>query len=314
MQHAPGERRVLEGFLEQDLLGFSLGHHALGGVSHTTSVMLGGDGGGENVLVAVHGFSEDVVPLAEANHHVPGHGDVGFQENRTHGDDAGEHELNTVVCVAGRKRVDSFSSVLQCRLVLTVKHGAPHDEVVVVHSVKLVELRLVSGGGDVVVVGFHGCDVAFNGFFPLTDPSVDVRRHVDQVAQARHSGSQHIGCGKRLLGERREFEGVAVQVTEGRVDLGLVAAFEGLFHDLDQQQGVVVGRCNLSRRRVFVPELPGLEVHQRLDVNGRDVQVSSVLFVQGGHGFGKRHVQFHVVAHVEHRWVGRITSLFGVAG
>ena len=71
----------------------------------------------------------------------------------------------------------------------------------VVHAVELVELRLVAGGGDVMVVGFNSSDVALDGFLPLTDPRVDVRGHVDQVTQAGHAGAQDIGGKQGTLGE-----------------------------------------------------------------------------------------------------------------
>ena len=311
---ATGERRVLQGFLEQDLLGLGLGHHALGGVGHTACVVLGGDGGREDVLVGVHRLGEDLIPLAEADHHVPRHRDVGLQEDGAHWDDAGEHELHTVVGVARGQRVDRLAGVLQRRLVLAVEHGAPDDEVVVVHAVEFVELRFVAGDAHVVVVGLDRGNVALDGFLPLSDPCVDVRGHVDEVAEAGHARAEHVGRGQGALWEGRKLEGVAVQVAERGVDASSLARFESVLHDLDQQQGVVVRRRDLARGGVLVPQLPRLEVHQRLHVDGGDREVAGVLLVQRSHRLGEGHVEFGQVAHVEDGRVSAVTGFLRVTG
>ena len=313
MQHSASKGWVLQGFLEQHLLGFSLGHHALGSVSDTTSVVLRGDGGREDVLVRVHGFGKNVVPLAKPNHHVPRHGDVGFKENGAHWDDASQHELNTVVGVAGWKGINRLASVLEGRLVLSVKHGTPHHEVVVVHAVKLVELRFVSGDVDVMVVGFNRSDVALNGFLPLANPCIDVGGHVDQVPEAGHACAKDISGEQGFLGERGKFQSVAVQVAKRWVDSSSLTAFKGVFHDLDEKQGVLVGRRNLTGSGVLVPQLPRLEVHQSLNVGGGDGEVACVLLVKGSHGFGESDVELGGVAHVEHGRVGSVACLGGVS-
>ena len=133
---------------------------------------------------------------------MPRHGDVGFEENGTHWDDASQHELNTVVSVAGWKGINRLASVLEGRLVLSVKHGTPHHEVVVVHAVELVELGFIASDADIMVVGFNRSDVALNGFLPLTDPRIDVGRHVDQVAQSGHACSKEVSGEEGALWER----------------------------------------------------------------------------------------------------------------
>ena len=104
---------------------------------------------------------------------------------------------------------------------------------------------------------------------------------------------------------------MAVQVAKRRVNLGFIAAFKGIFHDFYKQERVVIGRRDFTCGGVFVPQLPSLQIHQGFNVNGGDAKVTSVLFVQWGHGFSERHVQCRVVAHVEH---GRVRSISGFCG
>ena len=47
---------------------------------------------------------------------------------------------------------------------------------------------------------------------------------MDEVAESRHAGAQNIGGRESLLGERRQFKGVAVEVAKRRVNLGFIAA------------------------------------------------------------------------------------------
>ena len=96
------------------------------------------------------------------------------------------------------------------------------------------------------------------------------------------------------------------------VDSSSLAAFKGVFHDLDEEQRVVVGRRNLTGSGVLVPQLPRLEVHQSLNVESGDGKVASVLLVEGSHGFGESDVEFGRVAHVENGWVSGVTCLSGV--
>ena len=98
------------------------------------------------------------------------------------------------------------------------------------------------------------------------------------------------------------------------MNFGFLTAVKGVFHDLHEQERVVISGRDFSRRRVLVPKLPSLEVHQRFNVDGGDVQVAGVLLVERRHGFSERHVQCRVVAHVEHGWVGGVSSLSRVPG
>ena len=195
MHHPASERRVLQGRLEQLLLGLSLRDHSLGSVCNSTSVVLGGYGGGEHLPVRVHILCQYIVPLAEPDHDVPGHCHVGLQENRAHRDDPSQHELCPSVLISRRESLDGLASVLESGFVLAIEHGAPDDEVVVVHSVELVELGLVACDFDVAIIGFHRGYVAVDGLLPLPHPRVDVRWHVDEVPQARHARPKYVRGG-----------------------------------------------------------------------------------------------------------------------
>ena len=195
MHHPASERRVLQGRLEQLLLGLSLRDHSLRSIGHSTGVVLGGYGSWEHIPVRVHLLCQYLVPLAEPDHDMPGHGDVGLQENRSHRDYPSEHELCPSVLITCRQGLDGLSSVLESSFVLAIEHGAPDDEVVVVHSVELVELRFVACDFDVAIIGFHRGYVAVDGLLPLPNPCVDVRGHVDEVPQARHASSKYVRRG-----------------------------------------------------------------------------------------------------------------------
>ena len=106
---------------------------------------------------------------------------------------------------------------------------------------------------------------------------------------------------------------MTVEVAQGRINTGGRVAFEGVLHDLHQEKGVVISRGDLTGGGVLVPQLPGLEVHQRLNVEGGHGEVAGVLLVQRRHGFGERDVEFRRVAHVEHGRVRSVSSLGGVA-
>ena len=107
---------------------------------------------------------------------------------------------------------------------------------------------------------------------------------------------------------------MAVKVAKRRVNLGFIAAVKGVFHDLHEQERVVIGWRDFARGGVLVPKLPGFEVHQRFNVDSRDIQVACILLVQRGHGLGKGDVQFRVVAHVEHAGVCSVPCFSRVAG
>ena len=189
MHHSTSKCWVLQGFLEQDLLSFSLRNHSLGCISNTTSVMLCCNCSREDVSLRIHWFCKDFVPFSESNHDVPWHSHVGFKEDCSHWNNTSEHELNSTVLVTGRQGLNSLSCVFEGGLVLTIKHSTPDYKVVVVHTVELVELGFISSQLNVTIVCFNSSDVALDGLFPLSDPCIDMRRHVDQMSKPRHASS-----------------------------------------------------------------------------------------------------------------------------
>ena len=202
VEHTASESWVFECLVEQDLLCFGFWDHALGSVSDTTSVVLSSDCSREDILVVVHWLSQNFVPFSESNHDVPWHCHIRFEEDCTHWNNAGKHELHTRIFVTGRQCVNGLAGVLEGRLVLTFEHSTPDDEVVVVHSVELVELRFITGQFDVSIVGFNRGNVTLNGFFPLANPCINVRWHVNKVAETWHQVAQDVCGWEGLFWER----------------------------------------------------------------------------------------------------------------
>ncbi len=88
-------------------------------------------------------------------------------------------------------RLDHLPRRFHCRLVLPEKHRAVELEVVVVRSIKRVE---VHPAFEVVElpVGRDAIGVGFDNVVVVTAKDVDVRRHVLEVAPIRHQVAQHI--------------------------------------------------------------------------------------------------------------------------
>ena len=203
VQDSSSKSRVLQCFIEENLFGFCFWNHALGCVCDSTCVVLRCDCGGEDILVRIHWFSKDFIPLSESNHNVPWHGYVGFKEDCAHWDNSSEHELNSRVFISSRKCVYCLSCVFECSFILSFEHSTPDNEVMVVHSIEFVKLRVISSEFDVSIVSFNCSDVAFNRFFPLSNPSIDVRRHVDKVTHTWHDSSKNISSRQSSLWVRR---------------------------------------------------------------------------------------------------------------
>ncbi len=109
------------------------------------------------------------------------------------------------------------------------------------------------------------------------DALVDVRGHVDHVPRRRHQGQDRV---RRALGSfrrRGRFEQVNQQVQRGRV--GRIAAQ----HVLGERDDV--GRAGV-RTSVRHPVVPRPQVHHRLDVEHRDVEVAREAAVHRAHGLG----------------------------
>ena len=101
-----------------------------------------------------------------------------------------------------------------------------------------------------------------------------------------------------VFGEHQQ-QGVLAQGTErvpgrgstsGRVqgEPWLPRSFERIFHDLDEKERVVIRWRDFTSCSVLVPELPSLEVHERLNVDRSDIEVAAVLLVQRSHRLLRR--------------------------
>ena len=94
---------------------------------------------------------------------------------------------------------------------------------------------------------------------------------------------------------------------------GALDRLEGMLHDLDEAQGRLIPRSDLAGGGVLVPELPRIEVHQRLDVDGGDIEITCVLLMQGCHRIGECLVQFGRVAHVQYTGVHAVPRFLAVS-
>ena len=83
---------------------------------------------------------------------------------------------------------------------------------------------------------------------------------------------------------------MTVKVTERRMDPCLIVFFKRIFHDLYQEQRILIGWCDDSRFGILFPQLPCLQIHEGLDVNCSDVQIPSVFLIKWGHFFGEGNV------------------------
>ena len=139
----------------------------------------------------------------------------------------------------------------------------PQEVHVVRHVARRVE-RAVAGDLRGLAVGVDGAPVRFHGVPVAAGADEDVCRHVHEVARARHEIAQAIGARQRALRLLRGLDRVDVEVIGARVP--------GLERLRLLQQRHDLGRPRL-RAAVLLPEVPGMEVHQRLGGERLDVGV-----------------------------------------
>ena len=194
VQYTAGKCWVFKRFIKECLFCLCLCNHALRGIGNTTSVVLCYYGGREDFLVWDGWFSNYIIPHTKPNHNVVGQSDIGFEEDRAHWYDACKHKLYAWIFVTGGVCRRRLSRILESDFILAFKHCAPNHKVMVVHSIKFIELRLVASELNVFIIGFYSSYVTFHALFPLSNPSIDVRRHVYEVTHTRHCGAEQISC------------------------------------------------------------------------------------------------------------------------
>ena len=136
------------------------------------------------------GGGQHFVPAAEAHQHLQRHGRKAVGDEGILLDPLGAASSSAI------SLIDVIASLLW-----PAHHGGEGQHVVVVGHVDAVEAllrRLLA----VVAVGFDRLGVGFDRLVPLAHAHVDVRRHVDQVTQARLEIPQSIGGGDGLFGMR----------------------------------------------------------------------------------------------------------------
>ena len=119
--------------------------------------------------------------------------------------------------------------------------------------------------------------VRLDCLLPLAEPQIDVRRHVDQVAQTGGELAEPVGDRGRLAGLGRRFHGMNVEVQRERVVGRLLQdRLESLHHLRSFGPGLAVRR----------PEVPRPQVHQRLGEESADVAVLGEALVNVAHRRG----------------------------
>ncbi len=148
-------------------------------------------------------------------------------------------------------------------------------------EVQVVEVRL-GRQREVPPVGGDGALVGVGRVVVPAHACIDVRGHVHEVTGARHEIDQTVGGRQRLLGLVRRLHRVDVEVVRaGMVGVDLEHPLEG---DDD------FGRPTLGPA-VLVPEIPRLQIHQRLGVERTDVRIVGVRLPGKLHGVGVRTVE-----------------------
>jgi hypothetical protein len=117
---------------------------------------------------------------------------------------------------------------------------------------------------DVVHVGRNRKLVALDRVRVAADALIDVRRHVDHVAGGRHQRQQRVGGTLAALRRIGTLDEMDVHVHRARV---FRVARHDVLGQLDHFRGAGV------RRAVALPVAPRPQVHHRLDVERRRVEI-----------------------------------------
>lgn len=234
---------------------------------------------------------ENVVPAAEADEHVGTQGEKGLEAvgHGRRGDaqqGRGQGGLEAAAGVEGEGRLGG-------------EEGGVDEKVVVVAAVEGVEVE-GSGVGEVALVGGGGARVGLGGGSISARQDVEVGGHVEEVAGVGDEGAQVVGGREAVFWVGRHFEEVNVEVQQTRV-LG-AASWRGTDGDgggrggcgVRQTEGAVENGLHLeclgAGRRLAcleLPHVPGVEVHDGVDVNGDDVEIVGELGMDSLHGMGK---------------------------
>ena len=170
---------------------------------------------------------------------------------------------------------------LQCRSGLAQEHRTVDLEVVVVRAVQRVEVHR-AGPPQVLLIGPDRVAVARHDPPVVPAQHIEMRGHVVQVARVRDQPSQPVGDRKGLLRRRRHLHQVDVHVQYARV----IGARPGRQRTVEDVLRLQRARADGGLARAQVPQLPRCEVHQRVRVEGGDVQIVGCELVNGAHGLG----------------------------
>ncbi len=136
--------------------------------------------------------------------------------------------------------------------------------------------------GQVGAVGGHRALVGERRVGVATDALEDVRRHVHEVAGARHARAQALRRPHRALGSLRRLDRVNIEMAE----TGMIRRFRE--RALEQRHDLRGPLLGLAAGRV---EIPGMQVEERLGGEIGDVDIVRVRLRHGAHRVGVRQVE-----------------------
>jgi hypothetical protein len=197
---------------------------------------------------------EDLVPHLE-----PHHRQVRRDQERV--------EERQVGCEFWWDRRGHVGRSLQGERAATLDAGRPCQEVQVVRVVEDRHQSLGLVGLEVRAIGDDGAFVRARSVVPAADPGVDVRRHVDHVADGDVEFDQAIGGAFGAFGCGRGLHRVDVVVVGARV---VRVAFQDRLQRGDDLDGLG------SRFTGCVPVVPRDHVHERLGEQRGGVEVVGV--------------------------------------
>ena len=148
-----------------------------------------------------------------------------------------------------------------CLLAFALHHGGIGQHVVVVGHVEAVR-ALLGGDRPVCLIGGDRLFVGDDGLLPTAAADVDVRRHVDQVADPRLQVAKPVGGSVGPFGMRRRLDCVDHEMQRQRMPGDFARTASRIAR---------LPRCRVVACRQR-PLVPGPQVHERL---GRQAPTSA---------------------------------------
>ncbi len=258
-------------FEKCELLGARLGDVAARGIGDAARIVAQRPCQGK--ALGVVGSGEHFVPQTEAHAHLERHNHVAVGDHRVLDGPRLGH--------VGYQLVDDAERLAA----LAVHHRGVREHVIVVRHVEPVEAG-IGRVHSIDAIGHQRRGVGIDCLLPAAAPNVDVRRHMNEMADAGLQVAQRVGGAVGAAGSRRCLDGVDVEM-----------AGEGMsrihFHDPLQRRDDLLGAG--LRRAIRLPEIPRAQVHHRLGEESADVGVVRMGLPHSPHRVGVRGVEVRAI-------------------